>query len=60
MYSTPRDLPALVAVGRRQYLLPLPPPRGNIVWLVETCQRKQTLEYMLDRYQCDDEVKPLE
>ena len=49
MCSTPRGLPALVAAGRRQYLLPLLPPRGNIVWLVEMCQRKQTLEYMLDR-----------
>ena len=60
MYSTLRDLPALVAAGRRQYLLPLLPPLGNIVWLVQMCQRKQTLEYMLNRYQCDDEVKPLD
>ena len=59
MYSTPRGLPALVAAGRRQYLLPLLPPRGNIVWLVEMCQMKQTL-YILDRYQCDDGVKPLD
>ena len=60
MYSTPCGLPALVAAGRRQHLLHLLPPRGNIVWFVETCQRKQTLEYMLDHYQCDGEVKPLD